>query len=382
MKYENFSKEKLLQRLSEFKIEVPSWGFERGGTRFETYETSKDRKTVEDRLEGAARVHELTGKGEIVSVHFPWDGKDKGEVVDLRELLRENNLKAGSVNVNLFSMRPERGLDDRLRFGSFISPDGEIRESAFKHVSKCIQWMRILDSKSLVLWLPDGSNSPGQISFYDMLDRTLEYMKKISEKLEKDETLLIEYKPFEPAFYATAVPDWGSALYVSQNVGENAKVLVDTGHHLQASNIEQIVAYLVKSGKLGGFHFNDRKYADDDLVAGSLRPFQLFRVFCTLQEGCQRGFLEEEDLTFAIDQSTYVKSPTEAMIESIENILRSYLKAQLVDYNKLEIERNEPDPTEADRTLKKAFEQSVEDLMLEWRERNDLSTNPVGGYRT
>ncbi|KXB01209.1 hypothetical protein AKJ41_02340 [candidate division MSBL1 archaeon SCGC-AAA259O05] len=381
MKFENVTKEKLLQKLSEFKIETPSWGFERGGTRFETYETSKDRKTIEDRIEGATRVHELTGKGERVSVHFPWDGENREEVEGLRELLQDNDLKAGSVNANLFSMRPERELDDRLRFGSFISPYEEVRESAIDHVFDCVQWMRILDSKNLVLWLPDGSNSPGQMSFYDMLDRTLEYTRRVCETLEDDETLLIEYKPFEPAFYATAVPDWGTALYISQAVGENAKVLVDTGHHLQASNIEQIVAYLAKSGKLGGFHFNDRKYADDDLVAGSLRPYQLFRVFCTLQEAYRRGFLGEKDLAFALDQSTYVKDPTEAMIESIENIMKNYLKALLVDYRKLRTQREEPDPTEADRTLRKAFEEPVKDLTREWKEKNGLPMDPIGRYR-
>lgn len=373
---DEFPTEFMIKRLEGFDIEVPSWGFWRGGTRFETYSTGEEPRTLEERMRAAGEVHRLTGKGRKVSLHFPWDAGDEEEVRRILDMLRDENLEAGGVNANLFSVREGSALDSRLRFGSFGSPLPKVREAAVAHVSECIRWMRILGSKTLVLWIPDGSNSPGQASFFDMLERVTSCIREVAGKLRGDEMMLIEYKPFEPAAYATTVFDWGTAKTLVEAAGDRVAVLVDLGHHLLGANIEQIVAYLIKSGGFGGIHFNDRKYADDDLVAGSLDPAALFRIFCVLQEAHRKG-LVRGGISFMIDQSPRIKDPLAAMVESIENILVEFLKSLLVDYSELKKRRDTTDVTGADKILRDAFRSNPGPVLNEWRRRKGLPENPL-----
>ncbi|KXA89542.1 hypothetical protein AKJ57_05175 [candidate division MSBL1 archaeon SCGC-AAA259A05] len=377
----DFPKGLLKEELEEFDVEVPSWGFERGGTRFETYRTEEDPRSLEERIRAAGRANRITGKGNKVSLHFPWDGESKEDVEKLQSLLEGEGLEAGAVNANLFSTREDSPLDARLRYGSLISPFEDVREEATEHIFRCVEWMRKLESDTLILWIPDGSYSYGQISFYDMYDRISDSLERISGEMKNDEKLLVEYKPFEPAFYATAVFDWGSATDFSKTAGENAKVLVDTGHHLQGGNVEQIVAYLAKIEELGGFHFNDRKYADDDLVTGSLKPGQLFRIFCTLEEAYERDLLNRDDVSFMIDQSHYARDPTEATIESIENILITSLKSKLVDLSELREAHSEADIPRADRVLDRAFQTDVRGALNGWRREKGLPEDPLAALR-
>ena len=361
--------------LDDFGIEIPSWGLGRAGTRFETYTSDSEPDTVEERIEAAGEVYEYTGHGKTVSLHFPWDGSTREDVEDVRALLEDEGLQAGAVNANLFTMRENSTLDDRLRYGSLISPYPDVRDAVREHIYECIDWMRLLDSDTLILWLPDGTNSFGQLSFFDMYDRVADQLDEIEDELRDEEEVLVEYKPFEPAFYATAIFDWGSALSFSEAAGESASVLVDTGHHLQGANVEQIVGYLSKLDELGGFHFNDSKYADDDLVTGSLDPAEVFRIFTTLREADSRGLLDMHDVSYMIDQAHYVRDPTDAMIESVENVQLAYLRSGLVDFEELHSYQQDADIKGAEAEIYSAMRTDARPALKEWREENDIPTD-------
>lgn len=374
---ENFSKDSLEKRWAEFDIEVPSWGFGRGSTRFGAYPVEGDPRTPLERLNKAAQFHRFTGKGKRVAVHFPWDGENAGDVKALGRKLDELGLASGAVNANFFSTRDGTPLDARLRFGGLISPFEDIRNACMEHVGECIEYMRLLGSDTLVLWLPDGTNSPGQMSLYEMSDRLDGAFAEISASLKTGEKLLIEYKPFEPAFYASGVPDWGAALQYCRKAGENASVLVDIGHHLQGTNVEQAIAFLIREGRLGGFHFNDSKYADDDLATGSLNPAELFRIFTTLIEAERRGLLPVADIAFMIDESHNIKDPMEEMIESLLNIEQAYLKALIIDWDALEKARADADPIRADSIMRDAFLTDIRPMLSQFRINLDLPPDPL-----
>jgi L-rhamnose isomerase/sugar isomerase len=363
--------------LDALAVEVPSWGFWRGATRFQTYWTDDDARSVEERVAAAGRVSDATGAVDTVSIHFPWDGESDADVERLRGLLDDAGLAAGSVNANLFSTRDDGPLDERLRFGSLLNPDETVREAALDHVRDCVRWMRMLDGDTLTLWLPDGTNSYGQASFFAMFDRLDEGVRRIADELREDETLLVEYKPFEPAFYATGLFDWGAAREFSRRAGDNAAVLVDLGHHLQGANVEQIVAYLARVGDLGGFHFNDSKYADDDLVTGSLDPAEVFRVFTTLREADARGHIDLHDVDYVVDQAHYVRDPTTAMVDTVENIQLAFLESALVDLDELATHREVGDVHAADRVVADARRTDVRPVLDEWREANGLPSDPA-----
>ena len=238
-----------------------------------------------------------------------------------------------------------------------------MRKASVEHNLECIGYMRDLGSKCLVVWLPDGSNSQGQISMFDQADYIEQTLAETYAHLNEDESMLIEYKFFEPGFYSTAIPNWGRSMQLCEKLGDRARVLVDLGHHPLGTNIEQIVAFLMRSGKLGGFHFNDHKYADDDLTTGSIDPAQLFRIFCVLVEGDLRGIMKISDISFMIDESHMIKEPLEEMIEAYENIITAYAKALLVDYDKLRGLQNQTKVSEADRLLRNAFLADVRPLV-------------------
>ncbi len=373
--------EAAIERVAALPVEVPSWGFGRGGTRFATYVSGKEPSTPKEKIAAAGRFHELTGKGRTVALHFPWDGSTKRNVRALRQYLANAGVKAGSVNANLFTPRDRGPLGADLRFGSLTHPHASVRQAAVRHNLDCLEYMHILDSKTLVLWLPDGTNSPGQMSLYDQADRLEASLKNTYRALRKREKLLIEYKLFEPAMYATAIQSYGRSLELCRMLGEQAQVLVDLGHHAPTVNVEQIVAQLLRQEKLGGFHFNDRACADDDLASGSLHPHQLFRIFCNLIEGELHGYTPVPELALMIDQSHCIKDPLEEMIESLQNIETAYVKALLVDHEALKKAQDRCDPTKADSILRSAFLADVRPVLAEARWAQGLPEDPLAAAR-
>jgi L-rhamnose isomerase/sugar isomerase len=291
------------------EIETPSWGYGDSGTRFATFRQAGRPRHVSERLDDAAEVHRLTGTAGAVALHFPWD---EGVV---RADVESRGLRVGAVNPNLFQ-------DPDYKLGSVTHPDPGVRRKATDHLLECVEIARELGSTAQSLWLADGTNYAGQDDLRQRRARMLECLHELYAALPAEQELLLEYKPFEPAFYATDLADWGSALLACQRLGDRARVLVDLGHHLHGTNIEQIVAILASEDRLGGFHFNNRKYADDDLIVGSVNPFELFLIFFELGDALPR---------LTIDQAHNVEAKVEAMVLSVLNLQEAHAKAQLVD---------------------------------------------------
>ncbi len=353
----------VVRRVAALPIEVPSWGFGRGGTRFAAYPSKDIPRTVPQRLAAAGKFHKITGKGETVALHIPWDGSTAKEMALVAKCLKKAGVRAGTINLNLFDPRPTGPLDARLRFGSLTNPVAAIRKASVAHGFECIRIMRKLKSDTIVLWLPDGTNSPGQMSMFDQADRLEETCKAIAKGLRGREKMLIEYKLFEPGFYSTAIQDYARSRELCHKVGSKAKVLCDLGHHAPSVNVEQIIAHLVREGDLGGFHFNDSYYADDDLATGSLHPHQIFRIMCTLVEGEVRGYQKVGKIAFMIDQSHCIKNPLEELVESTRNIETAYAKALLVDWDALGRAQDACSPSKADAILTDAFLTDVRPLL-------------------
>ncbi len=297
----------------KLEIETPSWGYGDSGTRFATFQQPGRPRDVFERIDDAAEVHRLTGTAPAVALHFPWDAVD--DLAALRAHAEGRGLRIGAVNPNLFQ-------DPDYKLGSITHPDQAVRRKATDHLLECVEIARELGSTAQSLWFADGTNYAGQDDLVERRARMLAALEEVYEALPPEQDLLLEYKPFEPAFYATDLADWGSALLACQKLGERAKVLVDLGHHLHGTNIEQIVAVLRAEGRLGGFHFNNRKYADDDLIVGSVNPFELFLIFVELGDALPR---------LTIDQAHNVEAKIEAMVLSVVNLQEAYAKAQLVD---------------------------------------------------
>jgi L-rhamnose isomerase / sugar isomerase len=300
----------------KLEIETPSWGYGDSGTRFATFPQPGRPRDVFERIDDAAEVHRLTGTAGAVALHFPWDQVD--DFGALRAHAEARGLRIGAVNPNLFQ-------DPDYKLGSITNRDPGVRRKATDHLLECIGIARELGSTAQSLWFADGTNYPGQDDLVARRERMLDCLAEVYAALPADQELLLEYKPFEPAFYATDLADWGSALLACQKLGERAKVLVDLGHHLHGTNIEQIVAILASEDRLGGFHFNNRKYADDDLIVGSVNPFELFLIFFEL------GDLRAGGVRLTIDQAHNVEAKIEAMVLSVMNLQEAHAKAQLVD---------------------------------------------------
>ncbi len=372
----------LVDRASALEVELPSWGMGRGGTRFGRYPQGEEANTIAEKVADCALVHELTGATPAVATHFPWDGADLAEARQTRDLILEHGLRPGAVNSNTFTKRKSGPLDHRVRFGSLTNPFADVRRATVDHHLECLEIMRLFGSDILSVWLQDGTNSPGQLSLFDQAQWLDETLTGITSKLQGKERIFVEYKFFEPAFYATAIPDWGRAFSLAEKLGDRASVLVDLGHHPHGTNIEQVVAHLIHLGKFGGFHFNDRKYGDDDLATGSLDPAQLFRIFVVLLEADQRGLKPFSEVSLVIDQSHNIKNPIEEMIESIEAIARAHVQALLVDYARLEQARREGDATLGDQLLKNAFFSPAVDAILEKsRQDRQLPSDPLAALR-
>ena len=312
--------EAISRSLSAFHVETPSWGYGDSGTRFATFQQPGRPRDVFERLQDAAEVHRLTGAAPSVALHFPWDHVD--DLAVLRAHAKSLGLRIGAVNPNLFQ-------DPDYKLGSVTHPDERVREKALEHLLECAQIATELGSTAQSLWLADGTNYAGQDDLIARRHRMLECLARLYEALPAEQELLIEYKLFEPAFYATDLADWGSSLLVCQKLGDRAKVLVDLGHHAQGVNIEQIVAILDDERRLGGFHFNNRKYADDDLIVGSVNPFELFLIFVELTAP---GHAMPR---LTIDQSHNIEAKVEAMTLSVVNLQEAYAKALLVDRTRL-----------------------------------------------
>jgi L-rhamnose isomerase/sugar isomerase len=357
----------LLARLRRLEIETPSWGYGNSGTRFHVYPWPGAARTAHERIDDAALVHRLTGCCPSVALHIPWDRVD--DWTELKQHAEEQGIRIGAINPNLFG-------DDAYRLGSVCNPDASVRRRAIDHCLECIAIAEEVGSSVISLWLADGTNYPGQDDLRARHTRLLAALEEVYTAMPAGMQMLVEYKFFEPAFYSTDLPDWGTAALVCRRLGPQARVLVDTGHHPQGTNIEQIVALLLAEGLLGGFHFNNRKYADDDLIVGSIDPFELFRIMREI------ALAEAESATeFMIDQSHNVEGKIDAMIQSVMNIQTAYAKALTVDEGALTAAAANGDVLGAHRLLVDAFENDVRPLLARLRLDDGLEPDPVQAFR-
>jgi L-rhamnose isomerase/sugar isomerase len=364
----------VLARLRRLELETPSWGYGNSGTRFHVYPWPGAARTVWERIADAALVHTLTGCCPSVAIHVPWDRVD-----DWRELRRyagEQGIRIGAVNPNLFG-------DDEYRLGSLCSPDPGVRRRALDHCLECVEIAEQVGSSIVSLWLPDGTNYPGQDDLRGRFARLGSTLEELYAALPAGMRLLVEYKFFEPAFYSTDLPDWGTAALVCRRLGPQAQVLVDTGHHAQGTNVEQIVALLLSESLLGGFHFNNRKYADDDLIVGAIDPFELFRIMREIAsaQADPATAATAAAVAFMIDQSHNVEGKIDAMIQSVMNIQAAYAKALLVDAGALAEAQLAGDVLGAHRILVDAFESDVRSLLGAFRTELGVEPDPVEAFR-
>ena len=355
------------ERLRSQRVETPSWGYGNSGTRFKVFPQPGVPRDPFEKLADAAEVHRLTGICPSVAIHIPWDRVD-----DYRELAQY----AGSLGMRIGAVNPNLFQEEDYRLGSVCNPDPVVRSRATEHLVECVEIGREVGSDVLSLWFADGTNYAGQDSFVERRHRMQECLSEAYTQMPEDMRMLLEYKPFEPAFYHTDLPDWGAALTMCQKLGERAEVLVDLGHHLQGTNIEHIVALLLDEGRLGGFHFNNRKYADDDLIVGSVNPFELFLIYVELVEA-----EETTRIDYMIDQAHNIEPKIEAMILSVTNLQEAYAKALLVDRARLDDARRSGDVLLAHRLLLDAYNTDVRPLCAKAREDLGAAADPVSAFR-
>jgi len=368
--------ERLIERINALRVETPSWAYGNSGTRFKVFAQPGAARTIEEKLADAAVVNRLTGICPSVAIHIPWDRVD--DWTALLDVAAGHGVKIGAINPNLFQ-------DDEYMLGSLCHPSASVRRRSVDHVLDCIEIARAVGSSIVSLWLADGTNYPGQDDLRARRRRLLECLRQIYSALPPGVRLLVEYKFFEPGFYSTDLPDWGTAYAVCVELGPVAKVLVDTGHHAQGVNVEQIVAGLLDRGRLGGFHFNARKYADDDLIVGSSNPFELFLVFNELvaaeDDNDQDVVQCAREVAYMIDQSHNIEPKVEAMVQSVVNIQIAHAKALLVDRSRLRQAQAAGDVLEANRVLLEAYESDVRPLLAEARARLGLDPDPISALR-
>jgi L-rhamnose isomerase/sugar isomerase len=375
----NLGDEQVLKSLDAFEIELPSWGFADTGTRFGKFHQPASASTTAEKLHDAGLVHKLTGACPMVAVHVLWDFDDPTDAAAIREtvgLAEQNGIRIGSINPNVFQ-------DQSYKLGSFCAPDPEVRAAAMQHTLDCVKLGAAVNSQALSLWLADGTNYPGQDNMRRRKRDLQSALAKIHDEMSQDwqhATLLVEYKPFEPAFYHTDIADWGMAAFFCQHAGPNAKVLVDTGHHLPGCNIEHIVSFLLDEGLLGGFHFNDRKYADDDLTLGSIDPYAVFRIFNAVAQH-EHDTQQPTTIAYMVDQSHNLKPKLEAMVQTVCEAQKLYLKAQLVERDALAFAQDKGDIVQAETLLRAAYEQDVTPLLASWRASRGLDSDPLQTLR-
>ncbi len=362
-----------VKALNNFQIEVPSWGFANTGTRFGKYTQAAAASTLEEKFSDAAEVMRLTGATPTLALHVLWDlPNGVRDVSAVQALEARFGIQAGSINPNLFE-------DQEYKFGSLCNPSSEVRAHAMAHMLESIEIGKRLGSRDLSVWLPDGSNYPGTQSIRKRIGWLEEELRTAHAHLAPDQRMLIEYKPFEPAFYHTDIADWGMSSHLARTAGPQARVLVDTGHHYSSQNIEQIVAWLLHTGLLGGFHFNDRRYADDDLTLGSIDPYQIFRIFHEIHAAAEDGL--PLDIAFMIDQSHNLKGKVEATVQTIVTAQELWLKAALVDRAELARLQHACDLVAAEELFRGAFWRDVRPLTQAWRASNSLPEDPLKALR-
>ncbi|APO71429.1 L-rhamnose catabolism isomerase protein (plasmid) [Rhizobium gallicum] len=362
-------------KVAAFFVAVPSWGVGTGGTRFARFPGTGEPRGIFDKLDDCAVIHQLTQATPTVSLHIPWDKADAGELRAKGDAL---GLSFDAMNSNTFSDAP--GQKRSYKYGSLSHTDAATRQQAIEHNLECIEIGKALGSKALTVWIGDGSNFPGQSNFTKAFERYLVAMAEIYKGLPDDWRLFSEHKMYEPAFYSTIVQDWGTNYLIAHTLGPKAQCLVDLGHHAPNTNIEMIVARLIQFGKLGGFHFNDSKYGDDDLDAGAIEPYRLFLVFNELVDAEYRG-VRGFHPAHMIDQSHNVTDPIESLINSANEIRRAYAQALIVDREALSGHQNENDALMATETLKRAYRIDVEPILAEARRRAGGAIDPVAAYR-
>lgn len=368
--------EDIVSKVGAFEVAIPSWALGTGGTRFGRFPGTGEPRDIFEKMKDIALINQLTRSASQVSLHIPWDEPDDPAM--LRYHAEKLGLGFDAMNSNTFQDQPDQ--EKSYKFGSLCHTEAGVRNQAIDHNLHVIEVGKTLGSKAITIWLADGSSFPGQMHLRKSFDRTLDSLKTIYAGLPEDWRLFTEHKPYEPAFYATVVQDWGSSYLLAQNLGESAYCLVDLGHHLPNTNVEQVVARLLTAGKLGGFHFNDSKYGDDDLTTGSIRPYQLFLVFNELVDAAYEG-LEHFEPAYMIDQSHNLKDPIEALLQSVMALQRSYAKALLVDRIALDSCQEHNDVLMAEQTIQQAFETDVSPLIAEARLRHGGVINPINVYR-
>jgi L-rhamnose isomerase/sugar isomerase len=366
--------QRIFPALEHFRIEIPSWGFANTGTRFGKFIQAGAATTIEEKFSDAAQVHSLTGVCPTLALHVLWDFPDGlSSVNGVSALATKYGVRPGAINPNLFQ-------DQVYKFGSFGNPDAAIRHEALNHSKDSIAIARDLNCRDISFWLADGSNYPGSANIRQRKQYFEQCFQTLHAYLAPDQRMLVEYKPFEPAFYHTDIADWGMAFLFARSAGPQAKVLVDTGHHYQAQNIEQIVAWLLAENMLGGFHFNDRRYADDDLTLGSIDPYQVFRIFHEiLSFEWEQG--AKADIAYMIDQSHNLKGKIEAMIQTVTVAQELYAKAALVDHAALAAAQKATDIIKAESLLQDAFATDVRPAIREWRASKGLPAEPMEAFR-
>ena len=370
------SAEAVVAAIHTFDVALPSWALATGGTRFGRFPGEGEPRTLSEKMEDAAQIHALTGAAPRVSLHIPWDEPD--DIDALKADAARLGLGFDAVNSNTFQDQP--GQAQSYKLGSFSNPSAAVRRQAVEHHRHVIEVGTALGAEAITVWLADGSNYPGQMSLRGSFERVRDCLHEVYAAMPANWRLFTEHKPYEPAFYATVVQDWGSSLLLAQSLGDRAQCLVDLGHHLPNTNIELVVARLLGAGRLGGFHFNDSKYGDDDLTAGSIKPYGLFLIFHELvlaQSEKLAGF----NPAYMIDQSHNLKDPMEALLQTVDQLQQAYAKACLVDTVTLAAHQESGDVIMAERVLKAAFETDVRPLVAEARRRRGGAVDPVTAFR-
>ena len=370
--------ESVIQKLIDFQIAIPSWALGTGGTRFGRFGAGGEPGSIEEKISDVGLLHSLNKSSGAISLHIPWDIPE--DYQSIKSLAKGFGLKFDAVNSNTFQDQENQELS--YKFGSLQHVDQYVRAQAIDHNVEVIRHGIELGSKSLTVWLADGSSFPGQLNFRRAFENTLNSLKQIYGALPADWKMFVEYKAFEPNFYSTTVGDWGQSLLYANKLGEKAYTLVDLGHHLPNANIEQIVSLLLMEGKLGGFHFNDSKYADDDLTTGSIKPYQLFLIFNELVEGMDaKGMDHATGLGWMIDASHNLKDPLEDLLQSVEAIMIAYAQSLIVDRKALVEAQQNNDVVECQETLQRAFRTDVRPLVAEARLRENGALNPLKLFR-
>jgi L-rhamnose isomerase/sugar isomerase len=374
----NVDVEQVKTALKNQHIETPSWGYGDSGTRFKVFPWAGAARSIREKLADAAFIHRLTGIAPSVAVHIPWDKPAEGDSWDaLAQYAQELGVTIGAVNPNVFQ-------DEAYKFGSMCHPDAEVRQKALEQMLECVEIMKTTGSRDLSLWFADGTNYAGQDSLRQRKRRMEAILSELYAALPENGRMLIEYKFFEPGFYHTDLADWGTSVTMARKLGPKAAVLVDTGHHAQGTNIEHIVAFLLDEGMLGGFHFNNRKYADDDLIVGTVNPFELFLIYNELvdaeNDADEMVSTCAKNVAYMIDQSHNIEPKLEAMLQSVLNCQVAYAKALLVDRVALAERQAAEDVLGAHRVLTDAYETDVRPLLAQIRVEMGLDPDPIAAY--